>query len=1240
MQIPSDVPMPPRLQGLSQHQEIIRAHRLKTDLHDRKPPTEVFAEIQKPIQQKNEKHGEVPSPHSPPTFLTYERVSVDTHNDIDELLTKVHSLGQDMDAFGNEREKEEHVVIDPGDDVVLTLNREYSLDPSMRINSNFVRQPIAVDESFSPSVSTTSSRSNSPLSPTILQDDNFERLNKFHEYAKRVKQNVKPAEEPVTEVEMPEPESPPKRRVIKETRYVESSDEEVEQVPRRVMKREKTPESPSKKVKKHKHHHVHVRRPQYRILLHILNGRLTNTKNAFNQATSLVLKYKVSLDNKPETRIVKEFDLTENSTTTIDACEMIILDNLDPSEFVPTLGKNSLVVELHNKEDNSYFGIFPISLRPFFEAFTHPDLFQDDESKDPLYLNRGEDMPVISFHGQAIFNDPLTDLPVARLNLMLAFGSKGQINRLTTAQKAALTIQQYYRRWKRYRPVAIPRSAVTYVPENQYDEPHKPEPNVNTSMHDEVLYDNNMIDKNDSSDDSDDEYENRLMRRSQRRVTRKETEHTSPDKSPGNRATITVKVIRATGLQRAAQAVLESLKESWKKSSLETSCQTGVNPRIVYENILPAERDRESEYSTDILATTHFPVWNYQKQIDFIFDKNVYDHFDQAEATFALYHHIPRERIVKDRDGHVPSNVVLLAECRVPLFPLIRSPAGINDWCNLQSAFDANTVGAVEISIQLDDRTKSLLFSDDTRTVEQLDTIPDVCRFMIVVEDIKIPQETLRAITPQYLLMKDVFECRYTISYRFYDRDRIESRQYLTSNIVNKLQLNHSVERKRVLDTAFVNRLMCEKLSIDLHVALGEEEREKLYLGTAYVDMSQLMYKRQASNRGKVLISGLVPLINPNSENLTNGFVRVVVMCETLSKNATQEYLERMGYHDRVKVEEQINDIDIESEPEITMDEFDTRFKITEENDIRSVIEEPQTQSRRRVEETVTVSPRHTKKSPVVKRLDLSQVTENVETQTSSIDEKSEVSSTPSDDDEVQVINQLGICIERAYHLPAITTTWSASPILPSCYVKVLTFRDKFDASTEHVASSGLFPTHLLKQRIDNGHVRAVTEVVYDTVNPEWNSYITLPLTRQVDSIVFQVWHKSGVTGKDRLIGECVVDLGMLAYGLDRIDGWYHLENRSVNLKEGVKQPIAQIKISVAPEKPYVLIHRSPLESLRMDLDLSEENFVENEIDSKESFDEFEHDDFDDEQLKVLLQTTLQDLDRAMTTVTQSSVAI
>jgi hypothetical protein len=1309
-----------------QPEKKIRAHRVKTDLHNRFPPTANPVQVQPepeeiprpnieiepaklPEQTRAPIEPVLQNQQRPETVITYE-VPYDTHTDIDDLLLKVRTLDQDLDTFAGDGNKA-YSPVDTDmetegmfDNIVLTLDKDITLDPALRAKKQYndsTQSQIIVDESFSPSISTTSSRSVSPDAefdhdPVI---ENKEGLKGFREYEKRVMNKVHSSNMPA-QVERfeyndeelvndysssDEPEIP--LEPIKEAKRIDFNDQMAE-------KTEK------KKQQTHSHTHLHVQRPQYRMLLHILNGRLISTPGKRSRGVPISLTYKVTLHKKPETRMVKNFDLMENKATKIDARELILLDAFEPADFVPKLGHNSIVIELHNKGENSYFGILPISLRPFYEMFTHPDYSQDSEKDhDPLYLNRGADMPVIAFHGSGTVTDPLTDQSVARLNLMLAFGSKGQITRLMNAQKSALTIQRFYRNWIRSRArsnVVIKQTKGTFVdmsPRGPILQQNKKE--------EAQLEEINILSDNSDTSDSDDEYEDRVVRRNHR-VKKAIENRPSPRIPLGNRAALTVKVIRATGLQKAAQAAFQHLKDGWKKSSMEASCQTGVNPRVQYENLLPpeVERDYDDTYSTEVQARTHFPVWNHQKKIDFIFDRDVYDHFDQAEVTFTLFHHIPKERVVNNNleDEKNKSNIIPIAESRVPLFPLLRSPGGISDWCMLYSLADSSIVGALEISLQLDERTKSLLFSDDDRHFHN-NTLPvptDVCRFTIVVEELKIPQDTLRTITPLRLREKEVFTCRYLISYRFYDKDRIESRPYVTSSIIPKLSLNHTMERKLIMDPVFVNRLMCEKLSIDLHVIVGDEDdtitrdtrNDLLYLGTAYVDMSQLMYKRQASNKGTVLISGVIPIINPTSANMTNGSIRVKVMCETLSKNAALEYLERMGYNARIQkqLENQMEDhydSDDDGEPEITMDEFDSRFRFVESDRDRivqeeiPVLEEPITPKRKRVVEVKTVTPHRVKDIPPLKNLPtVEPIAENIkqapQTPPDDSNEEQEIDhseedhvsvasgySEDEDDDRVEVINQLNICIERAYHLRPITTTWSAKPILPSCYVKILTFRDDFDASRDHTSNpnTGSFSTLYLKEAIDNGHVRAKTDIVRDNICPEWNYFTTLPLTRQIDSIVFQVWHNtvsgtSSASSRDKLIGECVVDLGMLAYGLDRIDGWYHLENRSTNTSikmQGGKQPIAQVKVSIAPEKPYVLIHR-PSREFETDNIVDHYQFDDREEkytnltedprpveDTLPIIDEINTDDIDvdDTELRERLKTALQDLEKAMATVTQ-----
>ncbi|KAL0488915.1 hypothetical protein AKO1_013525, partial [Acrasis kona] len=617
---------------------------------------------------------------------------------------------------------------------------------------------------------------------------------------------------------------------------------------------------------------------------------------------------------------------------------------------------------------------------------------------------------------------------------------------------------------------------------------------------------------------------------------------------------------------------------------------------------------------------------------------------------------------------------------------------GVDGWYTLTDCTHGNTAGAIKVMIQLDAQTTNIMFPSTCSYLPHHHSLHvdnynnfnhvvyDVCRFTIIVEEVFVPNSTMRSIL---LPSSNPQQCHFFIRYQFYnEKNHIKTFPKSTTSTIfyhqnqnNKpysIKMNHTMEYKRVMNDQFINLCMCEKQCFDLYVMIDEEE---IYLGTCYYDMAALLSKREASTKNQPVVhSGMFSLINPTSMNLSNGHMKIKIMCDTLKYTFTDD-----GYHGDEENKERE-----EEESQVT-DEYDNGHQVVMIDNQTP----PQTPKRTRVEVIKTISPFHSiAPSTASSPRSISSVNHHLEpeeqpsrnqqlqqpvviTTTANNQQQEQDKEEKEEEERVEIINQLSVCVDSAYHLPLVSRIWSAHPIQPSCYVKIITFQNEFYASDHVHSNSGSFSVLDLISAIDKGHIRSKTHVVKENTCPSWAHHVVLPLSRQIDSVVFQVWSKlssssmdASSSSRDQLIGECVVDLNPLVWGMDRIEGWYGLQSRRVN--DGVlmnhsylnpsSHQIAHLKVCISPEKPYMFVRGSLGETPRTSQDYN------SHLDDKQSLlveqDEHgvvEHHDvgrdvvdggnenvkyvdelleMDADQLRDLLRSTLQDLDSAMSKVT------
>lgn len=223
-------------------------------------------------------------------------------------------------------------------------------------------------------------------------------------------------------------------------------------------------------------------------------------------------------------------------------------------------------------------------------------------------------------------------------------------------------------------------------------------------------------------------------------------------------SSITIKIHRASGLQASALHLLE------KHPKLHSACEFGVNPFAEYR-LLPDDFDEPDlliQNHTKVAAATFCPVWQFERVVTFQLYESIVQHFGNNDALITVYHRFPEHQ--------KGAKYVALGSAVVALLPL-SDGNDIHGWFNIYSSGGAVMVGAIEVSIQLDTRTKDYFTGkveaparEPVLKVKKADVKPiphEVCRITMIIEEIIVPQLLLEKASPYSNKHQSIFPCYY-----------------------------------------------------------------------------------------------------------------------------------------------------------------------------------------------------------------------------------------------------------------------------------------------------------------------------------------------------------------------------------------------------------------------------------------------------------------------------------------------
>uniref|UniRef100_A0A7S1PK03 C2 domain-containing protein n=1 Tax=Percolomonas cosmopolitus TaxID=63605 RepID=A0A7S1PK03_9EUKA len=929
-----------------------------------------------------------------------------------------------------------------------------------------------------------------------------------------------------------------------------------------------------------------VKRPspneEFCFLVHINSGKLLGQQRSehFN------LSCKLPFVKNDEKRSIFAFHNRKHSPLGI--FHVYTIDSTE-KDFFQQMANRSFVIEL-SEVGGDYLGVATLPLKNFYECFTEELKWKPRNA-------------VCGHNGEIVATNPLTGEDVAEFRVLTAFGTKNQILEL---QEIILPATRIVYDLKNGKPSRQKLSEV--IPVQNIDTKEKIDQGTT------ALPAATGQDKKPSTTDATSKLPSVPIDTIPRNITTQPSRtHVPPTQKteqltdvPIRNSTLTVDIIQASGLQEAARVAKMQIPQ------LDYAYRNGLNPfvtfRVFDDHLYNDEHLVSSDFQTPIAGRNFSPNWHYSKSLRFHYNQESYECLESGEAEFMIFHHF--SQAIADT---AQSKNVLLGVAKVALTPLLLRRSGIRDWFTIYSPDGKEAVGAVEIQISLDEATKRTLTGDHddhdaiswdlSSDEEENDELPiatlsprasyyedprakkSVCKVTCLVEEIFVPQDLLLKYTPEYTKQyHPLFECHYFIQYDHVNSSHVESRLYRTSNSVNHLTLQHSSEVKMSCDDNFDMMLQDKTLHFDLYVCIdskNDDERtvrkNAKLLGTVHVNLFRLYEKRKEEKGKPVWISGMFPLINPHADNLKNGKMRIAVSCETLTDvPSVTDQLRALKFQKDMRQSKGVFDVEDEIRDSFHSGNISVRSSVRRKAKVTHtpapvVRDEPAQSSLVRGEQDKDMELVHERPPPITLESSLrNKVKENLLNQSISTAQQTNMGT----GEEKTPINHLQVHIHSALHLPSVQSKASLKTTPPSAYVSIIT--PNYDGD----------PQSMWRSLVQ-------TPIVPNDNAPMWDFSYRLPIYEDIEKIFLQVFHKynDGKKEKEILIGDVTVELDLLRYGCDVVEGYFIIQNPSSS-----HQSNASLRVTVKPEKSFAsLSHSSMLDSPKSVKLLDEEKEEEEE---------------------------------------------
>ncbi|XP_067889467.1 C2 domain-containing protein 3 isoform X3 [Heterodontus francisci] len=582
------------------------------------------------------------------------------------------------------------------------------------------------------------------------------------------------------------------------------------------------------------------------------------------------------------------------------------------------------------------------------------------------------------------------------------------------------------------------------------------------------------------------------------------TEDAREDVTVSHAVSLSVQMLRASGLQAAARAAAE------RNHTLKYQSEVGVNTYITVHISFLLENEKRR---TKVVARTFCPEFDHYSEFpcNLVIQRSTGECFslaellESSEAVFTIYH--------QSTTAAKPSAIligssrdIVLGTVQIPLAGLLTRRTGISGWyaVSLPEVTTSQPCGALqhvggglELSIRFahpSDRDRVIKaaealdwkFGTSGEEVQEWKSPESSISLTLTVTRIWLPLHCI-VLAGCTQLDKSTF-CY--LRYKLYDREAICTSLQKPILTDNESHVTVSFDQAKTIylkrTQSLIWYLKEERLEVQVWVAYGKDNKilrphdtDRL-IGYSFIDLSTLTEK---SSR-KLTVSGVYPLFKRGASNLSGAALRFHVMLvpHDLLPSTDDSTSHRISYAE---------------------DDHDSEHGAQE---------------------------------------DVSLINEKEKTSVAHIDKEistgcnTECKKVANEIPEVNLANTfaVNVVVERAMHLSLKGCPLTEQTgVKPSCYVSYTT---------------PVSPTPIRTQLIENAY------------SPVWDHQQQTRLPKELlldpqQTLVFKVWHKADI---DRVIGFASVDLSPLLSGFLCICGWYNITDFSGQCQ-------GQLKVAITP---------------------------------------------------------------------------
>ncbi|XP_078078487.1 C2 domain-containing protein 3 [Mustelus asterias] len=562
---------------------------------------------------------------------------------------------------------------------------------------------------------------------------------------------------------------------------------------------------------------------------------------------------------------------------------------------------------------------------------------------------------------------------------------------------------------------------------------------------------------------------------------------------------LSVQLLRASGLQAAARAAAERIH------TLKYQSEIGVNTYITIHISFLLENEKRR---TKVVARSFCPEFDHCSEFpcNLVIQRSTGERFslaellESSEAVFTVYH----QSITAAKPSTIligSSRDILLGSVRIPLADLLSKRTGISGWyavslpeitASAQSCGSLQKLGGgLEISIHFahpSDReqvikaaeTLDWKYGTSEEESKEGQSSESSISIMLTVSRIWLPLHCV-VLAGRAHLDKSTF-CY--LRYKLYDREAICTSLQKPVLIENGSRVTVNFDQAKTIYLKRTQSLLWylkeERLEVQAWLAYGKDNKTRRpcdtdrLIGYSFIDLSTLAEKPSR----KLTVSGVYPLFKRGASDLSGAALRFHVALVPHDLSSTDDY-----------ASPRISDIEDDQE------------------DVPPIIEREQMSE-----------------PPIDKEM--------------STGSNTECKKLANETSEVDLANTfaVNVVVERAMHLSLKGCPLTEQTgVKPSCYVSYAT---------------PVSPTPITTHLIENAY------------SPVWDHQQQTRLPKELlldpqQTLVFKVWHKADI---DRVIGFATVDLSALLSGFLSICGWYNITDFSGQCQGQLKVAITPLE--------------------------------------------------------------------------------